>query len=72
MCVLGGGGGVGVGWGWGGEVNTETDATGKGIGLVVFSKMKVRTSYLKKYFLPHIAKVCEKFVNFEWIFLYEP
>ena len=23
-------------------------------------------------FLPHIAKFCEKFVNFEWIFLYEP
>ena len=23
-------------------------------------------------FLPHIAKICEKFVNFEWIFLYEP
>ena len=31
-----------------------------------------RVAYLCVAFLPHIAKVCEKFVNFEWIFLYEP
>ncbi len=30
-----------------------------------------RVAYLHVAFLPHIAKVCEKFVNFEWIFLYE-
>ena len=31
-----------------------------------------RVAYLCVAFLPHIAKVCEKFVNFKWIFLYEP
>ena len=31
-----------------------------------------RVAYLHVAFLPHIAKVCEKCVNFEWIFLYEP
>ena len=31
-----------------------------------------RVAYLCVVFLPHIAKLCEKFVNFEWIFLYEP
>ena len=29
-------------------------------------------TYLCVAFLPHIAKVCEKCVNFEWIFLYKP
>ena len=35
-------------------------------------QMCSRVAYLCVAFLPHIAKVCEKFVNFEWIFLYEP
>ena len=31
-----------------------------------------RVAYLCVAFLPRIAKVSEKCVNFEWIFLYEP
>ena len=31
-----------------------------------------RVAYLHVAFPSHIAKVCEKFVNFERIFLYEP
>ena len=31
-----------------------------------------RVAYLCVAFLRHIAKVCEKFVNFEWIFRYKP
>ena len=31
-----------------------------------------RVAYLHDAFLYHVAKVCEKFVSFEWIFLYEP
>ena len=31
-----------------------------------------RVSHLCVAFPCHVAKVCEKFVSFEWIFLYEP
>ena len=40
--------------------------------VVPLYQMCGRVAYLCVSFLPHIAKVCEKFVNFEWIFLYEP
>ena len=40
--------------------------------VVPLYQMCGRVAYLCVAFLPHIAKVCEKFVNFEWIFLYEP
>ena len=40
--------------------------------VVPLYQMCGRVAYLRVAFLPHIAKVCEKFVNFEWIFLYKP
>ena len=40
--------------------------------VVPLYQMCGRVAYLCVAFLPHIAKVCEKFVSFEWIFLYKP
>ena len=40
--------------------------------VVPLYQMCGRVAYLRVAVLPHIAKVCEKFMNFERIFLYEP
>ena len=40
--------------------------------VVPLYQMCGRVAYLRAAFLPHVAKVCEKFANFEWIFLYKP
>ena len=40
--------------------------------VVPLYQMCGRVAYLHVAFLPHIAKVCEKFMNFEWIFCTNP